>query len=48
MRVLLNYSHAFIEGGPLAAAVEARLRPSRSTSANMASTSVQARFQIDF
>ena len=47
MRVLINYSHAFIEGGPLAATVE----PSSSDPINERTfgvDTVQARFQIDF
>ena len=47
MRVLLNYSHAQITGGPLAATVE----PTSSEPVNERKygiDTVQARFQIDF
>ena len=47
VRVLLNYSHAFIEGGPLSATVE----PTSSETLNERKYGVdvvQARFQIDF
>jgi phosphate-selective porin OprO/OprP len=47
MRVLLNYSHAFIEGGPFAATV----KPDSSKDLDKrkyGNDTVQARFQIDF
>ena len=47
LRVLLNYSHAFIEGGPLAATVEATSsEPTKERKYGV--ETVQARFQIDF
>jgi phosphate-selective porin OprO/OprP len=47
VRVLLNYSHAFIEGGPLAATVE----PDSTKDLNKRKygvDTVQTRFQVDF
>ena len=49
MRVLLNYSHAFIEGGPLAATVEPTTTSSEPINEHSFGVdTVQARFQIDF
>ncbi len=48
-RVLLNYSHAFIEGGPLAATVEPTTESSKPVNKRKYGVdAVQARFQIDF
>ncbi len=49
VRVLLNYSHAFIEGGPLAVAVEPTTPSSKPIDERKYGVdAVQARFQIDF
>ncbi|MCY7398971.1 MAG: hypothetical protein LH466_09080 [Sphingomonas bacterium] len=49
MRVLLNYSHASIEGGPLAATVEPTTPSSEPIDERKYGVdAVQARFQIDF
>ncbi|MBA3668170.1 MAG: hypothetical protein H0W65_10685 [Sphingomonas sp.] len=49
MRVLLNYSHAFIEGGPLAATVEPTTPSSEPIDKRKFGVdTVQARFQVDF
>ncbi len=49
MRVLVNYSHAMIEGGPLAATVEpATVSSEPINERTYGVDTVQARFQIDF
>ena len=49
MRVLLNYSHAFIEGGPQAATVKPTTLSSKPINERKYGVdTVQARFQIDF
>ena len=49
MRVLLNYSHASIKGGPLAATVEPTTPSSDPIDERKYGVdTVQARFQVDF
>ena len=48
MRVLLNYSHAEITGGPFAATVEPTRRPKPINKRKYGVDTVQARSQIDF